>query len=214
VIISLCSFAVALLCWSCDSPQSARELVVSLASDRAFFETLSNALQTLSAQLQVLHGSFISDLQKLSRTISLSARPAHSTTSFHPLSMITSDPSNIRIPSSVATVGRKSDLYIWREIFEIYVTAEVFEDISEAHRGERTVEDAEKRLTLFANRVVRRGLDTDFKFKHPQSQPALETFLKLNLFILNLKKVCQRFQYIHSTPIAGRLTKSASVPVC
>lgn len=72
---------------------------------------------------------------------------------------------------------------------QIYVESEVFEDMSETHRGERSVEEAEKRLALFAERLTARGLGDGRKLKLKQSREALETFLQLNVFILNVKKV-------------------------
>ena len=56
-------------------------------------------------------------------------------------------------------------------------------------RGERSVEESERRLQLFAERVSRNGLGDRRQFKLKQSMEALETFLSLNLFILNIKKV-------------------------
>ncbi len=84
----------------------------------------------------------------------------------------------------------QSDLNSWREIFQLYVDAEVFESVHEHDRGERDVEESERRLQLFAHQVTQRGLAAHGKFKLKQSRPALEAFLKLNLVILNVKKVC------------------------
>jgi len=85
--------------------------------------------------------------------------------------------------------SNKSDLFSWREIFQLYVEAEVFESVGEQTRGELTVEESEKRLKLFAERATQRGLGDSRKFKLKQSREALESFLGLNLFILNVKKV-------------------------
>ncbi len=63
----------------------------------------------------------------------------------------------------------------------------MFESVHEADRGERSIEESEKRLQAFAERVIGRG--DRRKFKLSQSREALETFLELNLTILNLKKV-------------------------
>lgn len=81
----------------------------------------------------------------------------------------------------------KTDLYAWREIFQLYVEAEVFESVHEMDRGERSVEQSETRLRAFADRVTQRGLTKRLKLK--QSKGALEMFLDLNMFILNVKKV-------------------------
>jgi hypothetical protein len=69
----------------------------------------------------------------------------------------------------------------------------VFESVGEATRGERSIEESERRLQQFAERVTQKGLGDRRQFKLKQSMQALETFLSLNLFILNVKKV--RFGY-------------------
>jgi hypothetical protein len=85
-----------------------------------------------------------------------------------------------------------SDLYLWREIFQLYVEAEVFESVSEADRGERPVEEIERRAKLFVERVTQRGLGDGRQLKLKESRVVLETFLELNIFILGLKKVSAR----------------------
>lgn len=170
--------------------EDAQEVVIPLLSDTAFFQLLSAALQSLSAHLLTLHSDFTNTLKDLSRNISLSARPISSTSSFHPHSSL-SNPASISVSSPIFGAGAKSDLYSWRELFQLYVEAEVFEDVSEAHRGERSVGDSEARLQAFADRVTHRGLTKKLKLK--QSRTALEMFLELNIFIMNVKKVSLLF---------------------
>ena len=67
--------------------------------------------------------------------------------------------------------------------------AEIFESMHGGDRGERSVEECEERLKAFANRVTQRGLGDKTKLKGDKSRQALETFLELNLLILNVKKV-------------------------
>lgn len=74
--------------------------------------------------------------------------------------------------------------------------AEVFESMSEASRGEWSVEESEKRLKLFADRITQRGLGDPKSLKLQSSRLALETFLGLNLFILNIKKVNFNYSFI------------------
>jgi hypothetical protein len=215
-----------LRCTSCDRQGDTRELVIPLMSDREFLEQLSGALQTFSAHLLSLRTDFVSTLEGLSRAISLSARPTSSTSSFHPHSYL-SDPAAISIRMSS---GSKSDLYTWREIFQLYMEAEVFQSISEANRGSRTVEDAEERLSLFAKQVTKRGFHHEKVFKLKHSRAALETFLQLNMFILNVKKVRDRctttillsilqvLQFVHANREATRKilkkrTKRTALPL-
>ncbi|EGN97125.1 hypothetical protein SERLA73DRAFT_110234 [Serpula lacrymans var. lacrymans S7.3] len=169
-----------------NSSQNTHELVIPLISDTAFFRLLTTALQSLSTHLVTVHSDFTTTLQSLSLSISHAARPTSSTSSFHPHSPVSNN--TYIYPSSIITPGVKSDLYSWREIFQLYVEAEVFEGIGEINRGERTVEESEKRLRLFSERVSQRGLDSKQKLKLKQSRDALGTFLKLNFFILDLKK--------------------------
>lgn len=75
--------------------------------------------------------------------------------------------------------------------------AEVFESMSEASRGEWSVEESEKRLKLFADRVTQRGLGDPKSLKLKNSRLALETFLGLNLFILNIKKASVNDSCLH-----------------
>jgi hypothetical protein len=81
--------------------------------------------------------------------------------------------------------GGKSDLYTWREVFQLYVEAEVFEGIGEVNRGERSVEEAEKRLQAFERRIK----EKKGSLRLSGSTEALDLFMTLNLFILDVKKV-------------------------
>ncbi|PPQ72204.1 hypothetical protein CVT24_002361 [Panaeolus cyanescens] len=163
-----------------------QEIVIPLVHDSEFFNILSTTLESVSNHLTTVHEEFTVTLKQLSHTIADSAHPASvSSSSFQPLSPVTMHAGAVR----VRTTNLKSDLYAWRQIFQLYLESEVFEDITEAHRGERSVEECERRLQLFADRVTKEGLGDGSKFKLKQSAQALETFLSLNLFILNLKKL-------------------------
>ena len=181
------------------SSDGTRELIIPLASDMAFFQLLYTALQHLTSHLHVVRQDFISNIERLASTISRTARPQSAICrDFHPSSS-SSDPSSISSPllplvspfsSSFIPGGKsKSDLYAWREIFQLYVEAEVFESLSERDRGERDIVETERRLALFAEQVTGRGLSDTRKLKLKESRDALETFLQLNVLILNLKKV-------------------------
>ncbi|KAJ6475732.1 hypothetical protein C8R47DRAFT_1142306 [Mycena vitilis] len=161
------------------------EIVIPLVSDSAFFELLYTALQALSDHLLTIHDQFLGTLADLTKSVSDSARPVSSTSpGFKVLSGLKTDAGGVRVDAS----NKKSDLSSWREIFTLYVEAEIFESISEHDRGERTIEDSEARLKHFAERVTVRGLGDGRKLKLAQSRKALESFLQLNLFILNVKK--------------------------
>ncbi|KAF9007547.1 hypothetical protein BDQ17DRAFT_221387 [Cyathus striatus] len=208
------------------------EIVIPLVSDTQFFELLSTALEAVSARMTTVQSNFYDSLKTLSRTIADTARPAsYTSTAVKPHSGLTSHGGSIRVPNTgmskvthhhtvsnffpsslTCITHRKSDLYSWREIFQLYVETEVFESVSEATRGERTVEDSEERLKKFADRVAQRGLGDKRKLKLAQSRRALEGFLELNLFILNVKK----FAYANSEAtrkILKKHTKRTALPL-
>jgi hypothetical protein len=91
---------------------------------------------------------------------------------------------------------RKSDLYAWREIFQLWVECQIYQggaterERASGESGIRDVAEAEKRLGMFASEVVKRGLGDRRTLKSIKSRDALQTFLSLNVHILDLKKVC------------------------
>lgn len=76
--------------------QMTNEVVIPLAADMMFFKTLSAALNDLSTHMTTVQSDFVDTLDSLSRAISNSARPASSTTAFHPHSVLTSKPWSIQ----------------------------------------------------------------------------------------------------------------------
>lgn len=67
--------------------------------------------------------------------------------------------------------------------------SEIFESNSESTRGERSVEEVEKRLGKFADDVVKLGYGDKRSMKRKGSRDVLERFLRVNVFLLDLKKV-------------------------
>ena len=162
-----------------------KEIVIPIVSDTAFFTLLQSALQSLVTHLTIIRTEFIDNIESLARAISNTARPQSSTNRFHPHSSST-DPSTITTPllspfSSASISGgfgkSHSDLYSWREIFQLYVETEVFESLSERTRGERSIQDSEERLAAFAERVSGHGLGDSRTLKLKDSRKALEKFL-------------------------------------
>jgi hypothetical protein len=158
----------------------------------AFFDLLTNTIERLSIYLQVVHSDFTSTLTSLSASISQHARPMSSSAASHfqPSSQ-SSDPGAIGVPSinSFLRPHLKSDLYLWRQFFQLYVEAEVFESMNEQDRGERSVEEAQKRLLQFLDRVHESDIFQGMNLKKKESQRDIETFIRLNVFILDVKKV-------------------------
>jgi len=188
-------------------PQGEREVVVPLIHDSEFYNLLLTALHSLAAHLDNVRDDFIKSLRTLSGNISRTARPlsaSHSST-FQPRS---SDANPAAIGTSMFFGGApklKSDLSAWREIFQLYIESEVFESPNEYNRGSLPAAEAEVRLRAFASRVTDRGLGDRRTLKLKQSRDALQTFLQLNLLLLDLKK----FQEANSEAMRKILKKHA-----
>ncbi|KAB5591041.1 RING finger protein [Ceratobasidium theobromae] len=147
---------------------STREVVIPLTADTAFHRLLASALSAL-ASLQGRNQTHVSDqIANLADTISSCSGP----------------------PSR----SRQSDLYAWREIFQLWVECQIYRggaterERASGEGGVRSVPEAEKRLGMFASEVVKRGLGDRRTLKSAKSREALETFLNLNVHILDLKK--------------------------
>lgn len=67
--------------------------------------------------------------------------------------------------------------------------ADIFQGHQERFRGEREVEDAEARLRTFLADLNERISKGALKLRMKQSRVALKSFMELNMFILDLRKV-------------------------
>jgi hypothetical protein len=135
-----------------------------LNSDSAFYQVLISALRCLAEHQAKVQEEFTQTVQQLNLDISNVSQPWSSKTG-------------------------KSDLYAWRQIFQMWVDGQIFESTIEKDRGERSVEDSEAKLTEFANKVVKEGLGDGRTLQRKESRDALERFLQINVLLLDLKKV-------------------------
>ncbi|KAH0828577.1 hypothetical protein J3R83DRAFT_2848 [Lanmaoa asiatica] len=179
-------------------PDHFLDLIVPLPSDTAFFQLLRSTLSSLSGHLDTLHKDFKSALAPLAASISSTARP---TSSSAPQSFSAYSVTVNNVMSLNPGLGGKSDLYTWREIFRLYANVEIFESVRESTRGERSIEDMESQLNLFKE-LIR---DKKASLVLSGSREALNVFLKLNKFILDVKK----FQLANSEATRKILKKHA-----
>lgn len=193
-----------------DHEANVREYLIALPADSAFFQLLSEALQGLSSNLNVVRKGFLSSLDDLSRSISTSARPVSEASggAFQPHSH-SSDPADVQIAnlrgSSLLALARhhKSDLYTWREIFQLYIDAEIFQSHGERTRGDRSIEETEERLKKFTDKLVQSGFTNGKNLALKESRTALQLFLQLNAELLDIKKL----QYANTEAIRKILKK-------
>lgn len=188
------------------SSTNTHDLIIPLRSDTAFFQLLNTTLASLAKHLNTVHGGFTSTLQCLADAISATARPTSSSAprSFSTYSMTVNNAATLR-PSSGS---RNTDLYSWREIFQMYVEGEIFESVGERTRGERSVEETETRIKRFEERMQEKRS----KLKLAGSKDALDVFMRMNFFILDLK----RFQFANAEAtrkILKKHTKRTALPL-
>jgi E3 ubiquitin-protein ligase BAH len=140
--------------------EAIQSVVIPLSHDSEFFYLLTEKLSKLDA-LQADERDVISkDVEKLGKT----------------LSMVTVPPKG----------HARSDLYPWRDIFEIYIEAGVFFSNHEIDHGHRSSADAQKQLTWFLEQIDKRKMAGSFKRK--ESKELLGRFISVNLELLqNLK---------------------------
>ncbi|KAI0827222.1 SPX domain-containing protein [Trametes gibbosa] len=181
------------------------ELIIPLVSDTAFFRTLTEALEALASYLVAKQTEFEFTLRVLSQDISSAARPSSHSATFHPHSPYSSDPTNISVSSHALAITSRSDLDTWRQIFQLYMEADIFQGHQETFRGERDVDDAEARLTTFSSDLKDRISKGALKLRMKRSRVALTKFLELNMFILDLRK----FQHVTTEATRKILKKHA-----
>jgi len=169
---------------------SASEYIIPLASDTAFFDFLTSAMNSLSTQLTTEYSEFMAELEDLSKSISSSALPVSQVDAAYKPFSIDEDPGTISIPSTKTAfrpkLDARSDLYLWRQLLGLYVDAEIFDSVSERNHGERSVEDAEVRMAKFLERIEKDGI---LRGKSKKAYLGVGRFLRLNKIILDLKKL-------------------------
>lgn len=96
---------------------------------------------------------------------------------------------------------RKSDLTLWREIFELYMDAQIFFAHGEIEHGTRDRVAALRQLEWFKSEVQKKSLDSNFQLEG--SSLAYERFLELNRKLV----VYSSFQAINTAAL-GKILKS------
>lgn len=167
------------------SPPTGSEFIIPLEADVRFFEVLTAALQSLTEFHKEQQELFSASVQQLCALISASIQPSGGAIDLPTPPNSMADP----VPYVYnSTHPSQKDLYAWRAIFSLWVEAEIFESNAERDRGERTVDEAQRRLTAFANAVVKRGLGDRRTLRGKKTRKAWDEFLRLNVLLLDLKR--------------------------
>ncbi|KAK2610386.1 hypothetical protein N8I77_003820 [Diaporthe amygdali] len=147
---------------------------IPLVFDGEFFNILQSDVDSLDILQQQEEKSMEGDITTLGHEVSAVTRPSKFS---------------------------KSDLNRWREIFDVYVDAQIFFSSHEIDHGSRSSARAVQNLVWFQKEIQKRDLLS--KFKMPSSRLAYNRFLQLNATLLqNLK-----FQEINKTAINKILKK-------
>lgn len=174
---------------SASAPQRmhTREIIIPLTADTEFLDTLTASLTKLSELQKTQKDTFVTSTENLCASVARAASP----------------------------YATKNDLYVWREIFALWVDMQIFESQREKDRGELSVDESEARLKRFAQELAKRGWLAEsavprespaaggaklsrkktamesaltLPMKDSRSVSTVEDFLRLNLALLDLKK--------------------------
>lgn len=161
-----------------DNLEEQKWVKIPLDSDARFFNVLQTDVGGLDTLQSEERKAMNESITTLGSEISMVARPQKGLIRIH-----------------------KSDLYRWREIFELYLAAEVFFSTTEAKGGVRSSEKARKQLVWFQDEVEKRDLLG--KFKLEASINAYHRFLALNATLLQNVK----FQELNQTAVVKIIKK-------
>lgn len=160
-----------------------RRIVVSLAADKRFFSAINIAVANLIQAQSIQQSALVDHVRALGDTIAIVASPQY-------------DP---------------EDMYLWREVFSLWLEHEIFESTKEVDRGELSVSETESRLMHYVRELQKRGylalestipteelgvLDhwkvqtrmATSPFHDERSAASLEHFLRLNVALVALKR--------------------------
>lgn len=155
---------------------TSRRVEVPLRSDSEFFRLLNLELSELNALQLREQAQLVTEITRVGEDISKVARPSQ--------------------------VLKRTDLYAWREIFNIYTDSKIFFSTDERDRFQRKSATAQKQLQVFSSKVQQLGL---LKTLKKDSRVALDRFLHINLTLLrNLK-----FQELNGTAMT-KILKSVA----
>lgn len=147
-----------------------QKVEVPLRSDSEFFQMLRQELSSLDALQAHERDQLTGEVNSLAHDISKVADPSRSL--------------------------KVSDLYAWRDIFDMYIESKIFFSTNERDGGSRNSTVAQTQLQLFTDKLHRQRSVKNLKRK--ESRIALGQFVRVNLDLLrNLK-----FQEINHTAMA------------
>ncbi|KAF4967092.1 hypothetical protein FSARC_5313 [Fusarium sarcochroum] len=158
-----------------DTAEGTYEIIeVPLVFDAEFFEMLQSDVNNLDALQTKEEKTMTSEIVALGREVEQVVKPKRFS---------------------------KTDLARWRQIFELYLDAEIFFATHEQDHGDRSSQVALRQLQWFQDQVANQNLVKDFKL--PESKAAFTRFINLNASLLKN----MQFQELNKTAVAKILKK-------
>lgn len=157
--------------------QRKQEIYIMLNSDVKFFDMLNEELESLDHVREDEETKMITQITDLSQTVSSLVAPGKN--------------------------SRRSDLYLWRELFRIYLDSEVYFRYNDVNSSaaEKNMEQIKKNLEQFLENVNKLQILTQFKQK--KSLEAFNEFIKMNFHLLKVLE----YQYLNSEAFRKILKK-------
>lgn len=153
---------------------------INMSLDSVFFHMLYQELQALDDLKQDQENKMIADVSAVGRMVSELSTPSR----------------------------RKSDMYVWREIFRSYIDSEIFFSTSEVKAGERNADESRERFLLFMKRLTDQEIVK--KFRHKRSAEAFNSFYNINLQLLKALQF-QSYNKLAITKILKKFDKQTSL---
>lgn len=150
---------------------------IPLTSDSEFFQILKRELTSLDALQQREQKRLTEDVVRLGQEIE-----------------------RLSSKTTLSKDKSRSDMYVWREIFRLYIESQVFFSTNERSSGSRSAISAQKHLQTFTDTLAKEKMVRNLK---KPGREALEDFLSINISLLqNLK-----FQDINRTALSKIMKK-------
>ncbi|KAK9704095.1 hypothetical protein K7432_010376 [Basidiobolus ranarum] len=156
---------------NCDSNNSTRALNFVLPTDSEFFGNLSSSINGLTKFELNMKDGCSNNIVKLASLISHTASPY------------------------------SKDMYIWREIFNLYLDANIWMVNNHAWQKPQSIEKTREQYQWFVQEIARLSLSK--KFRNRDSNKALEQFLMLNRDLLSI----MQFHELNQTAIRKIIKK-------
>ncbi|CAO3592375.1 unnamed protein product [Absidia cylindrospora] len=154
-------------------------VVVELEQDDAFFYMLMTELQNAARHQHKTSHRFEADIDELKKRM-----------------------------VKVASPDQKSDMYVWRHIFSLYMDAQIFQGKVESDRSMRSVQKAKKQMQWFTRQLDEEHLVS--KLKNQASKSALQQFMALNAELVTIRH-CQALNQTAMTKILKKHDKRSGL---